>query len=564
MANQSITYNGHAASFHRLSFTTGNAYSEAGTLVGTRYDITVVGWVLPAEGEGTIAPAMDRLRFYWNKPRKKLFVAWRQAGSGTDEVFFDSAPPEIESRDPDMEFGPMPQGLAVQQVTGGLAAEYTFRVTATIKESWQSVGQKNLAFIAENPITSLTRTTSFSIDQDGFTTRSVGGKLTIVVNKLGEGKGPAFFRDVVTPPLPDGFVRERQTVTVDATGLSATFEFVDREVANCLPQPITSGNVTLSTSQQRRGGRAVVTLAGWFGAPKTVARSVVLQAALSLFIAKFNETAGLAIVEGRDVSVDLYGQNRVNFRFNWTVPKIVTVGGVQVPGPALALMVTAPPGSTSQSAFAGPFGTAMLAENVFATPYDPTTTTLAQVKFAIGQTNANLGATIGSPHASTAAGSLPVATSDVNTTFDKVQILELTHTRSYELKNHMACFASKVKGKAGVIQQTAEAELFVIDVGMMRVAAKSAADLPVFPDPPTGNAYLPPFVQVSNPTPLGEGEWSEYRLVWKYGVRSPSVIEGGTKAFQGLKVTVPADLRRASGKEEPLLKGPDGIVPLVT
>jgi hypothetical protein len=561
---QYVKYNDFDAPFDTLTYTVTPEYSESGTLIAHRYEFTIKGWLAADtdKPERSLVNTINNMRRRWQQPRGALLIYWTPTDTGTQEIMFQFGNASKELIDPDYEYGPLPTSVEIVDIAGGLACQYTFKIAASTRENW-NVGESNPvrdnAYITSNPIIFLTREFKFGIDQNALTTRTVSGKYKVVANVLGESKGPGSFRQYVIPPIPKGFVRSDQQFTVEADQLTATFSITDKEVGQTLPEDMTTGDATVSCVQTNRSGFAEFTLSGWFAAPKTVSKQQILARIGTLADSRGMTERG-CIVTKREISTSLYIGNRIDFTFNWKRPKINKFGLFQAATNGLTPLVKTPP-SAANPTIAGPYGTANLREYILQLPYNPAKTPLASLSQILAQSGGNLVPVATFQNAARPPAFNSAPPSDVSPENEATPFLEFIHVRSIQVDNGLVVMPPLGRG-APIIQQAHAPVVHVIDSGVLRVAAKSWAEVPKIPGPPPGYKVIKFSPVPEAPTPIGDGNYSEYCIRWTCLSVYDSKVQNN--AMTGLEVLPPVDPRRTSSAGQDSKSAwnrvPDGMI----
>jgi hypothetical protein len=562
---QTITYGRGALDQITLPYTTlevssTNEYDESGSRVAVAYDVTVSGVIVAESGETSLRERILKVQRYLNTPRLRFTVQWTDANDVT-QIAYQFGPPALESADPVIDWGPYPQTVDINEFTGGLAASYVFRMRARTHHVFLG-GTKTAALIL-NPIISYVRKQAFEISTDGLTTRTTSGALTIARNPIGQNIGADYYRGAVEPPLPDGFQRTRQRFDVSADYLTASFEFVDVELATMLPALITDGEASVN-SINAFAELPTFRLSGRFSAPKTTPRSEIIKAIYGLaqkIIPPGVQTGTSGgLITRREMTATLYGKNEIAFAFEWYDTFITTIGVAFTPSAHQALLTA---GSDNKTAVqVGPWGTAGLSAYVSATPYDEVqpNTAASKLKQAFSKKADPPGNTVVVGGATPAPGTLPLPANDRSDVAGRTVILDYLIRRTYEQKYGRRVMVPKTPDLKPLAIQTQVPHQYVIEAGRMRFLAKNVNDGPAVPKPPPG-VLIESSVEVGTPTPVAGGLMDMHVVAWRYIVLDSRRLEGGGRAFEGLWIDAPANVLRKSGEVQRLTNGPDGIVP---
>lgn len=555
--------------YSSISISSTCEYDDSGSRIAVIYDIGVSG-VFTANvgnGETTLQDAILRVQRYLNTPRMRFQVLWTDAADNTETAYdFGPPGPNFEPADPDVAWGPQPLNVQISAITGGLAAAYSFTIRAKTHHLWLNGIKTQGLSNAPNVITSYTRVQNFGIDENGFTTRTISGKIAIASLRAGAHEGPDHFRYAITPPLPNGFRRVSQNFTVEADQLSATYEFVDREMANNLPEGMSMANATVTSRQDLEGGLAQYTLSGTFSAPKTVERAKLIEAAYSLATAVIPDNVRRkegGYISAKELTIGLYDRNEIRFNWQW-VDSSISPLHVALPVAAVAPLLASVPSVATATPISA-YGTSGLSSYISDRPYgeyQPFTPSKDIFRQARTAQLAAPGQASPGTAKSVAPGTLAEVVDRLSAAAQRCTIIEFSQSRAYELKTGFRPFFPKVADQGPLLVQTQPAHQYIIDCGVVRFAATSADKGPRIPDPPPGKV-LESSIQPSAPVPIGDGSVNMYRVQWRYVVLDTRKLEGGNKAFAGLWIDAPADPRRENSKPERLTQGPDSIVPRI-
>lgn len=186
----------------------------------------------------------------------------------------------VPGPDTDMNNGPKPT-LKIDTIAGTQVARGTFTVEMAIPlivdpSNRQATidGVSNLRFWMTD-----------EMDVNWFTTRTYSGRIRVANKTI----IPMAKRNLVLPPLQDGFRRKSQTFTEDPNGLEMTFAIVDEEVYRSAPQPATTwrGNHRISTPYAG-GAIAESELSVTLEGPHNVPQTKLIQLAVAIMDQKLN------------------------------------------------------------------------------------------------------------------------------------------------------------------------------------------------------------------------------------------------------------------------------------
>ncbi|MHC2068923.1 hypothetical protein ACYFX5_15750 [Bremerella sp. T1] len=232
----------------QLSVSSTVRYDEAARVViGIEYLLEVEAIIVDITETAT-ADRLETLRQQLQRPGQSLQIT----GLGFGDLQIDG----------DTQFGPKPQSVQLVPIAGTTSWQLRWKVAFTVIEGAETASGDWLAINFRS---------QYTIDQRGFTTRTIRGHVQIVSKRDGLGgieTTADSVRDAITMALPTGFRRERSTWTEDESKTRLEFEMVDRELDH-LPFPvgIVDGEVDVTTQQQTiPQTKAVARLEGWLEA----------------------------------------------------------------------------------------------------------------------------------------------------------------------------------------------------------------------------------------------------------------------------------------------------------
>jgi hypothetical protein len=524
MANplQVVTYANCTFQNPTLSVDATALYDDAGlSQIGTRYKFTVTG-VMGGVSQTDLANQICLMKQATYLPRGTFSVVWTGDGGPTTLYSTDATQ--------DIAFGPHPGSLTLFKHAGGRAASYNWSITTDLKDC--STGISTCAPGGRmGQILSLTQTFDFSINEDGFTRRTINGRLLVTSDAVPAHSWAAAILPMF--PQPKGFQRVQQTFSQSADARTLTYSIVDQEVMWTLPAPITGGNASFSVKIDPYGAKQTYTLRGRYSAPASVGKNVLVSAALLLAAQKIPGIAGsgaTVIPVITELTESVY-ENSIDFYFEaWsaTFADLSTFGGV-------------PAGTSSDNTgqFVGPYG-------------------------GTGSGGSNSGIIAGSPYIADGckaliAGSLPTQSESPPPTqvpsptngnnpvdtppgdlasysppSDEQQAamwLDYHEEVTFHVKNNIRKFMPKKAGAAPIFQQTAPPEITVVQRGYaVRVAntANLKSD-PVFP-PPTlffnssQAQLLDSDYTMSNGDQLGISDYDKYTIRWCFTMQINTAV----------------------------------------
>lgn len=178
--------------------------------------------------------AMPRRRFTMTIGGNTLIDM--QAGATVPE--FGTQP--LRGPGTDMNNGPKPT-LKLDTIAGTRVATGTF----TVEMAVPLITSEGNLIATKDGVSNLRFWMQDEFDVNWFTTRTYHGRIRVANKTI----IPMVKRNLVIPPLQDGFRRKSQSFTEDPNGLEMTFAITDEEVYRAAPFPATSwsGNHRIST-----------------------------------------------------------------------------------------------------------------------------------------------------------------------------------------------------------------------------------------------------------------------------------------------------------------------------
>lgn len=502
-----VKYNGFVFPNPRVTFTESPLWDDAGIAqTGTRIVFTVTGAV-SGKDVATFISSVGNMRCDLTQPRKPFHVLW----DGNALFSFDDISDDVS-------WGPHPGDLTIEKFAGGRSAIYAWSCAVEVK---QCFGPQCSIVNRPSDVLATTRRWTFEVDQNGFTRRTVSGKLLVTATGAASGAVADSYRYLITPTLPINFERASQSFVQSEDGRELSFSVTDQEVMWTAPQPITKAKASWMVRVSEYGARVDYQLSGRFEAPANVGKAAILNAIFSLAAAKFPiATPGVALIfEDRELVEDVYG-NSINFRISaWGA-------GANTSSSASGYnwytgeptLVIVPPGSTGQAQKTNPYGGAgnVTSGVMGGTPsvYDactPTTNT-TQGTFPSQSYDYSPGSpnTPGDPYQSNNFG-----TSAQHLANPFVAVHEQW---SYSIDNKQKVFSPKVAGKPNIIQQTSVPVLRLIQAGYYKQVAKSANSLAPPPAPAFGSNGAIELADVTpaTPEPIGGTSFNLWTVRWRY------------------------------------------------
>lgn len=273
-----FSYNSVAITVFKSSISSRFIKSESGRNTKyIEYNLTVQGYVFAdpdseVESEQTTDATLEEYRILLSKSCGQLI--YESKGFGALDI--------NAARVYDVDFGPHPEVLEWMPVGDNISAGVTFRVKTTIPECDNAIYEKGLA--------DFHYTTSTSIDQDGYLTRTISGYIEIPNTRLNGDVGSRImndhidqYREFTYPEMMIGFQRVRKEFTTAPNKRSATFSYVDVQMPSPLPKNSTKFDIveTLENSVARQWVKWAFSLSGSI----TLAAGVPKREGYVLFLA---------------------------------------------------------------------------------------------------------------------------------------------------------------------------------------------------------------------------------------------------------------------------------------
>ena len=517
---------------------------DGATQTGVRIRFQVAG-TMHASSQADFETLLVNMRCQLNQPRLTFSAQWTpDDGSGTVTYF------SYGSSD-DVEFGPKPGPLTIGKVSGGLAAIYSWSLECKVKECFSNTCTLSPR---TQPILCLTRSYEHQVDDNGFTRRTVSGKLEVTSTAVAANTPADSFRGTILDeiPLPKGYQRTSQQFTQSPDGRVLSYSITDQEVMWTLPPSITSGRASFTVRSAPMEAMQEYRLSGRFAAPATVSKATIATAILNLAVQKIlgNNSASLVILpQSIELTEEVYG-NAIEFNITCTgtgsavadtnlcLPSLNTIGGK-------------PYGTTQQAQFVGPYGgdgvtgsSGLVADEPII--YDACAPTLTAGQYQAPQSstltynqntpNSNSGSTPPPPNNPYGTGSSdgPVGSQSqgdyiaANGGHLASPYSDYHEEISYGIQNNAVAFLPKQAGSAPVIQVTATPSLLVYQAGYASrfVYQNDPKYVPVPPTPVLGanGTVISATVTPASCRPYGMSGWSIYTLRWNYVIRLKTAL----------------------------------------
>lgn len=218
--------------------------------------------------------AMPRRRFTMTIGGNTLIDM--QAGATVPE--FGTGP--LQGPGTDMNNGPKPT-LKLDTIAGAQVATGTF----TVEMAVPLITSEGNLIATKDGVSNLRFWMQDEFDVNWFTTRTYHGRIRVANKTI----IPMVKRNLVIPPLQDGFRRKSQSFTEDPNGLEMTFAITDEEVYRAAPFPATSWSGNHRVSTPYAGGaiaesELTVRLEGAHDTPQTK----LIQLAVAIMDQKLN------------------------------------------------------------------------------------------------------------------------------------------------------------------------------------------------------------------------------------------------------------------------------------
>jgi hypothetical protein len=558
-----VSYNSFEFPYSRLSVREETLYgSDRITVEGTFFQFSITGHIV-AETIADMSQQLACMRARLHVPRKEFAVRWTDDGGGGSETFFS-----LEDKG-NINYGPQPGELTIEQFAGGRAAVYSWSVSAIVKDCPDgcAIGQP------ANAVLSISRSYQHRVDEDGFTTRTITGRLVVDSNSVRANKPADYFRFTVTPPLPTNYKRVAQEFTQSEDGRELSFSFTDVEQMWTLPTPITSGRAGFQVAIEPIGFMANYTLDGRFTAPASVSKTTILQRIFDLAAAKFPINVAGFFFEDMSFTDDVYG-NSIDFNIKARGSASSGRNG-QEPNLFGALdALTKSPGTDGKAQKLLPYGgdgnvnSGVIAKRP--SMYDACSSP--------GTDNGETGSgTIPTGGGSSQGGGSRLVSNDalyatggMSQDHDSYPIEYYSEHFSYELDNHIVVIPSKMAGKPPFFMQTSNPTLIVTQVGCCTQFAPSRDKLIDFPKPyrtdsETAFRVAQGTTDLGSPTPVGSGNWFKWKMTWRYILHYTGAIKQATLDQGDIDIKFPNDARVQDTSPKKLKSPPNvAIIPAGT
>lgn len=533
MSQQIVTYGLYSFRYPKVTVREQFVWdSDERTLIGTRYQISVTGWIVETEGQ-TISALMNNMRGELAKPWQRLQV--KDGASG--EVLYDFSPLAFGGVNAVDDWSPRPEDLTISEVTGMKAARYSWQVNIFKKDC--------PGLNTPSGILSVTKTFSYSIDVSGYATRQVAGTLTVRAQAA-----PAdLYRSAVTPPLPNRFRRTQQQFSQSPDCRTLTYSIVDVEEYRTLPPLVSDGEATFGVKVADLGARVFYVLQGRFKAPPSVPKTQLFVYLTNLISAKFPVADPSFLFEEASVDEAVYG-NEIAFSITGSGVAAPVLGSTTPNYAAMFRNMTVPPPDSNGLAYLpSPYGDLPGFPHVspLLGDYDacgtlPSDETVVPESVMVGRQD--------SP-----------AVSDEQNDGDPAGGVSDQHRLTpfvayHERANYHMDFKvvrmdvkdpdPQTPSGGPYLISTAGPSMVLIQSGYFVVYAKNASEVPNPPEPMLKQGRLLEFfVQPHSSEPVQDGTWRRYTVHWRYVIDANVYYHGTYDA--NAEFEVPRDPRMADG-----------------
>lgn len=468
MPFHSYSYGSMTLPYSRLSVSTSIIYADDGiTQSATQYNFSIQG-VIAKSTQADFQLLMTQMRCQLQTPRQPLIIS-----QSSDGVTF--IPLYSYNTSNDIDFGPKPTNLSIDQFTGGLAGTYSFQVTVTAKDCFNNC---NLSGTPPVNILSLSRNFSFTVNETGLTTMVTSGVLTVGRNTAFQNSLPADeWRNYVTPLLPKNFRRTNESYVQSSNGLQLQYSITDQEMLWTFPLPVTSGRSNFSVRSDTTGGRVYYSLTGEFGTTKNHTKTELYNAIIALAMAKFPNGAvspgpNAFMWTSRTITEDVY-ENSLAFNFSgYAVGYIGDATNINDNLWTHGIGGT-PPGSDGLNNAIGAYGSDVndIGSGVVGQApiiYDACGNALQKfgtnaTKNPVNNSVPSYGDNDPTPKQTPTPGTIEVF--NLSVAHQKAPFVSISEKISFEINNYIRRFPSKVINKPPLIQQTANPTLTIIQAG---------------------------------------------------------------------------------------------------
>jgi hypothetical protein len=532
MSRQVVTYGAYSFPYPKVTVREQFVFdSDERTLIGTKYQISVSGWIYEAEGT-TLRSQIIALRGAAAKPWQDLKIFDAISGEVIYEFNANAYGGETATDD----WSPRPEDLTVSEITGMKAARYAWQVDIFKKDC---IGLNTPA-----PILSVTKTFSYSIDVSGYATRQIAGTLRVRAQSA-----PAdLYRAYVTPPLPNRFRRTQQQFSQSPDCLTLTYSIVDVEEYRTLPPLVSDGEATFGVKVADLGARVLYSLQGRFKGPPSTPKVQLFTYLSNLIAAKFPLTDPSFLFEEASVDEAVYG-NEIAFSITGSGVALPAAGGTLPNYAALFKNMTVPPpDSNNQAHLPSPYGdlpgyphVAPLLGDYDACGGLPSEDVAAPDLVTVDRVDSPV--VVDLPQDADPQGG--VSQQHILTPYVAYHERVNYHLDFKVVRMDVKDTTPTDPAGGPYLVSTAGPSLVAIQSGYFVVYARTATDVPNPPEPILKfGRLLEAFVQPHSPEPVQDGTWRQFTVHWRYVIDANAYYHG---AFDvNAEILIPQDPRMAA------------------
>jgi hypothetical protein len=531
MSREIVTYGGYSFPYPKVTVREQFMFdADERTLIGTKYQISVTGWIHEAEA-GTLRAQVIAMRGFLSKPWQVLKIF----DGHTGDVLYHFDPNAFGGETATDDWSPRPEDLTISEITGMKAARYSWQVDI-FKKDCPNLG-------TPNPILSVTKTFSYSIDVSGYATRQIAGTLKV----RAQGAPADLYRSYVTPALPNRFRRTQQQFSQSPDCRTLTFSIVDVEEYRTLPPLVSDGEATFGVKVADLGARVFYTLQGRFKGPPSTPKTQLFTYLANLISAKFPLADPSFLFEEASVDESVYG-NEIAFS--------IVGSGVAAPLPGVNLpnftalyrnMTVPPPDSNGQAHLPSPYGdlpgyphVSPLLGDYDACGTAPGEEVSAPDLVTVGRVDSPL-TPDSSEDGDPAAG---VSQQHRTTPFIAYHERANYHIDYKIVRMDTKDQAPDQQAAGPYLVSTAGPSMIVIQSGYFVCFAKNSTGVPNPPPPIVKfGRLLECFIQPHSPEPVQDGTWRQYTLHWRYVIDTNAYYHGVYDA--NAEIDIPKDMRLA-------------------
>lgn len=236
-----VTYNGISFGSHsNVKAKSEFVYDEADrTVKGHKHVITVSAIVTPDDSESSLDVTLQDMRTALAEVGQRLTVE----STGFGNLYINQT-----NGQKDIAFGPKPRILEWSPVGNNQAAEVVWMVETVVSPCPETADTGLMTFNYE---------VSHSINDRGFTTRTISGSIEIAMTREGRNIPDSAdnYRHLIRPTNIPNFKRESQNYALSSDKKTLTFSIVDREIEspNAWPAGVVGMEARHAIDWKRRG-----------------------------------------------------------------------------------------------------------------------------------------------------------------------------------------------------------------------------------------------------------------------------------------------------------------------